>query len=142
MNGKEFKKQEYKIELKMVALISVDDINELKNKIPELIKNRISQYDYPYVFKKNKKISVHNTNMRANIKCKISEYDNITQQEKDFMNKDVYPIRKDTNKTFTEKQSIEIGRIYRKMERELLITFNNSLFFKDWSEPKQCLNGD
>jgi len=128
MNEKEFKKEEYKVELKLVAILSVDDINELKEKIPAIIKKRIGQYNYSYLIEKDDFIG--NMNMFAYILCKISEYNEITEEEKYFMNYDVAKVREKIWNVFTEEQSNKIREIYRKMESEIRDTFNNSHFFE------------
>lgn len=130
LSEKEFKKEEYKIELKLVALLSVDDINELKDKIPEVIKTKIESYNYPYIIKKDNIIDVGNMNMRAYIRLNISKYDEISKNEKDFMNNEVAQVRKERWSEFTDEQSNKINIIYRKMEKEIANAFNNSPFFK------------
>lgn len=126
---KEFKKEEYLVQLKFVALLSVDDIGELKEKIPALVKKRIESYNYPYIIKKDKSISIHNTNIQAYIRCAISIYDEINEEEKEFMNNEIAQVRGHVWNEFTEEQSNKIKVIYRKMERKIDETFNNSQFF-------------
>ena len=130
MEGKEFKKEEYKVELKLVALCSVSDINDLKEEIPALVKKKIESYNYPYIIKKDKIIDVGKLNMRAYIRLNISKYDEISEDEKDFMNNEVAYVRKERWSEFTEEQSNKINIIYRKMEKEVVNAFNNSPFFK------------
>lgn len=125
---KEFKKQEYKIELKLVALLSVNDINELKEGIPKLIKKRIECYNYPYLIEKND--SMGSMNMQGYIKCNISEYNEISEEEKAFMNNEVARI-KENWECFDDEQSRKSLEIYRRMEKEISNTFNNSAFFKE-----------
>lgn len=130
LEGKEFKKEEYKIELKLVALLSVNDINDLKDEIPALVKKKIESYNYPYIIKKDKIIDVGNMNMRAYIRLNISKYDEISEDEKAFMNNEVAQVRKERWSEFTDEQSNKINIIYRKMENEIANAFNNSPFFK------------
>lgn len=130
MNEKEFGKEEYLVQLKLVALLSVDEINELKEKIPALIKKRIKQYNYPYIIEQDNLILIHNTNIQAYINCEISKYNKITEKEKEFMNNEVAQVRKDAWNTFTENQSEKILNIYHRMEQELSDMFNNSPFFE------------
>jgi hypothetical protein len=136
---KEFKKEEYKIELKCVAILSVDDINELKLRIPELIKDRISNYNYPYIIAKND--SMNTMSCQVYIKCKISKYEGISQQEKEYMNGEVADIRKNFVVDFSpeyfakqEEQMAKVNDIYYKLEKEVEKTFNNSEYLKELME--------
>ena len=126
---KEFKKQEYKVELKLVALLSVNDINELKEEIPNLIKKRIERYNYHSLIEKDD--SIGTMNMRGYIKCKFSKYNGISEEEKVFMNNEVAKIRNDWDSEFTDEQSEKIIEIYNRMEREISDIFNNSAFIKE-----------
>lgn len=130
LEGKEFKKEEYKVELKLVAIRSVSDINDLKDEIPALVKKRIENYNYPYIIKKDNIIDVGNMNFTGYIRIKISKYDEISKDEKDFMNNEVAQVRGNVWCEFTEEQSNKIHIIYRKMEKEIANVFNDSPFFK------------
>jgi len=130
LSEKEFKKEEYKIELKLVALVSVNEINELKNTIPELIKKRIEHYNYPYIMEKDKLIKINTMNMRAYISCSISNYVDINEEEKLFINNEVAQVRNNIREEFTKEQTEKISEIYRKLEKEINNTFNNSPLFE------------
>ncbi len=123
----EFKKHTYKIELKLAAFIDTDNIEELKELIPALIKTRIDNYNYSYLLKK--KIPISNRNMRAYISAKIEESNIISIEQKEFMNTEVAKVRSDMSKTFTNSQGQRSDEIYNKMERELEETFSKSPFY-------------
>lgn len=128
MSGKEFKKKEIKFEMKIVALLSIDDFNELKEKILKTIRNKL-QYSFDYIENKiveEGSFAFQPINMWCYCKGRFSEYNGISLEDKDFMNGEIATFRKSHLAAFNIEQSKKIDDIYYKMEKEVYDTFNSS----------------
>jgi len=132
MDEREYKQQEYKIELKMVAILSVDHIDEIKEKIPALIKRGIESYDYEYCMEQadDNDLAVGNRNAQRLIALQVSEFNKITQKEKDFVNNIIVPSRHDvsfpTSVADVEEERNRVdkyAKIWMKQEKELEDSF-------------------
>ena len=134
---KEYKKQEYKIELKMVAILSVNHINEIKEKIPKIIEKGL-HYNFEYCKEKDGNVVVGNRNSWRFIALQISDYDTITQEEKDWVNNIIVPSRQvasfPTNNTDIEREEEQIkkyAKIWKKQEKDLEDSFINTQICKE-----------
>ncbi|MBD3197501.1 MAG: hypothetical protein GF317_20780 [Candidatus Lokiarchaeota archaeon] len=130
MTEKEYFDQEYKVEVKMVAILSVDHINELKDKIPELMQKGFD-YNYEYCMENKSEdgtIALGSRNAQKFLALQISEYNRISEEEKDFVNNVVVPSRRNrkdpfrmTKEDFEEenRRIKEYAKIWRKQDKDL-----------------------
>jgi hypothetical protein len=129
-NEREFKDKEFKVGLKFSAILSVDDIDDLKEKIPEVIKKRIQTYNYQYCVDHDHRMG--NMNHQAYFRLNISEYNGVSDEEKRIMNTDVAAVRRACNIyiDFTERQKEIINTLYLRLEEEINTMFNYGEFWQ------------
>jgi len=132
--GKEFKKQEYIFELKLVQLVSVDNANQLKDKLLKTIEKRIFQYNFDYLeneidTKGSSKLGA--INGYGYYKGRLSKYNDITEEQKHIMNNEIAKVRKTMFIDFTEEQKRIIDKLYAQIQSLIQDLFNNSDLFKE-----------
>jgi hypothetical protein len=126
---RELKDQAFKVELKMVGILSVDNIQEIQEMIPELVKKGID-YNYAYILEKEDIVAVGSRNSQKFIALQIEKYDKISEEDKNYVNNVVVPSRKKDRFSFDfadiEKEQEIIDKyaeINRKREKDLEESF-------------------